>query len=72
MLDVAEDAYTSIILRGPILAIASSKIEVKEGRLTFDWGSNMLNLVCSRTMNHLILFFLLVDVIRLFMISLWS
>jgi len=46
ILDMAEDARTQVILRRHFLATAGCKIDVKEGRLTFDVGENMLNLDC--------------------------
>ena len=36
VLDMAEDCRTQIILGRPFLATAGCKIDVKEGRLTFD------------------------------------
>jgi len=38
ILDMAEDARIQIILGRPFLAIVGCKIDVKEGRLTFDVG----------------------------------
>jgi len=38
ILDMAKDACTQIILGRPFLAIAGCKIDVKEGRLTFNVG----------------------------------
>jgi len=40
VLDMAEDSHTQIILSRPFLAIAGCKIDVKEGKLTFDVGEN--------------------------------
>jgi len=39
-LDIAEDCRTQIILGRPFLATARCKIDVKEGRLTFDVGEH--------------------------------
>ena len=38
VLDMAEDSHTQIILGRPFLATAGCKIDVKEGKLTFDVG----------------------------------
>jgi len=38
VLDMAEDSRTQIILGRPFLATAGCKIDVKEGKLTFDVG----------------------------------
>ena len=38
ILNMAKDARTQIILGRPFLAIAGCKIDVKEGRLTFNVG----------------------------------
>jgi len=38
ILGMGEDAYTQIILGSPFLAIVGCRIDVKEGRLTFDVG----------------------------------
>jgi len=40
ILDMAEDFRTQIILGGPFLATAGCKIDVKEGKLTFDVGKH--------------------------------
>ena len=40
VLDMAEDCRTQIILGRPFLATARCKIDVKEGRLTFDVGEH--------------------------------
>ena len=40
VLDMDEDCHTQIILRRPFLATAGCKIDVKEGRLTFDVGKH--------------------------------
>jgi len=40
ILDMVEDPRTQIILSRPFLTIAGCKIDVKEGRLTFDVGEN--------------------------------
>ena len=40
VLDMAEDPRTQIILGRPFLATAGCKIDVKEGKLTFDVGEH--------------------------------
>jgi len=40
VLDMAEDSLTQIILGRPFLATAGCKIDVKEGKLTFDVGEH--------------------------------
>ena len=40
ILDMAKDACTQIILGRPFLTSAVCKIDVKEGKLTFDVGEN--------------------------------
>ena len=40
ILDMAEDSYTQIILDRPFLATSGYKIDVKEGKLTFDVGEH--------------------------------
>jgi len=55
VLDMAKDPRTQIILGRPFLATAGCKINVKEGKLTFDVGNIMLNLVWLKTLNFLLL-----------------
>ena len=38
ILDMIEDSHTQVILGTPFLAIEGCKIDVKEGKLTFDVG----------------------------------
>ena len=71
VLDMAEDSCTQIILGRPFLATAGCKIDVKEGKLNFEWGNIMLNLVCLRTLNLLLLLFHAVGVRLLILMSLW-
>ena len=40
VLDMDEDCHTQIILGRPFLATTGCKIDVKEGRLTFDVGEH--------------------------------
>jgi len=40
ILDMAKDARTQIVLGRPFLTIIGCKIDVKEGRLTFDMGKH--------------------------------
>jgi len=40
VLDMAEDSHTQIILGSPFLATAGCKIDIKEGKLTFDVGEH--------------------------------
>ena len=40
LLDMAKDSYTQIILGRPFLATTGCKIDVKEGKLTFDVGEH--------------------------------
>ena len=70
ILDMAEAAHSQIIIGSPSLATGEYKIDVKDGKLTFDVGNTILNLVCLRIMNLLLLLFLVVDVMWLFLIHL--
>ena len=67
--EMAEYARTQIILGRPLLATRGCKIDVKEGKLTFDVGGSMLSLACSKIENLLPLLFLVLDVKRLFFMS---
>jgi len=59
ILDMAKDSRTQIILGRPFLATTGCKIDVKEGKITFDMAEKMLNLACSRRLNLLLLLFML-------------
>jgi len=45
LLDMAKDACTQFILGRPFLAIVGCKIDIKEGRLTFDVGDKHLEIM---------------------------
>ena len=51
LLDMAIDAYAQIILGRPFLATSGYKVDVKEGRLTFDVGECHLGFVFFENQN---------------------
>ena len=55
VLDMVENSRTKIILGRSFLATVGCKIDVKKGKLTFDVGDIMLNLVYLRTLNLLLI-----------------
>jgi len=69
ILDIAEDAWTQIILGRPFLVTAGCKIIVKERKLTFDVGKNHVSLVCLKIVNLVPLLLLAMDVKQSFLIE---
>jgi len=70
VLDMAEDYRTQIILGRPFLATVGCKIDVKEGKLTFDVANIMWSLDYLM-MRNLLLLFPAVDVRQLILMNLW-